>query len=278
MKKLIAWTAAIRPHTLLIAIAPVMIGSAMAYGDGSFHFPSALSALALAVALQGAINLYRSAGSRISGSSLLTSRALRHGSILLFLLAASAASGLIVRVGYPALLVLGLSVLVGIFYNTGRWSLARTGLGDLAACILFGPVAVTGTYYVQSFEYNAAVVLAGTMTGFMGTAVLAVNNLRDMTTDAASGQRTLAVQLGKTFPQIEYLFCVLAAAAGPVAIYYLTDQHPATLLTSLTAFAAIPLIHGVFTREDTPSLNWVLGLTILLLFVQAVGYSCTWLL
>jgi 1,4-dihydroxy-2-naphthoate octaprenyltransferase len=292
MQKIFAWFNAIRPQSLLASIAPVMVGGALALGDGFFHMPSVVAALIVAVFVQIGTNLSNDYFDFKSGvdrpghgrptsailSGALTSSEVKVGFVMAFAVAAVAANTLVIRAGTPALIIAVLSIVSGLIYTAGRWSLSRVGLGDLFVLIFFGPVAVAGTYYVQSFEYNTAVILAGFMTGFLSVAILVVNNLRDISTDAQAGRRTLAVRFGKAFTRMEYLFCILMAAALPVAVYYLVAERACILASSLMVFLAIPLIHDVFTSDDPKVLNRALALTAILLLVQSLVFSITWLL
>ena len=292
MKKILSWFHAIRPHSLFASIAPVMVGSAMAYGDGFFHFPSACAALIIAVFVQIGTNLsndyfdYKSGVDKpghgrphsaiLSGS--LSASEVKIGFVLAFAVAAVAANTLVIRLGTPALVIALASIISGLLYTAGRWSLSRLGMGDIFVLIFFGPVAVAGTYYAQSFEYNGAVILTGFMTGFLSVGILVVNNLRDILTDARAGRKTMAVRFGKAFTRMQYLFCILAAAAVPVKVHDMTGERGWMLVSSLTAFLAIPLVHDVFTSDDPKVLNRALALTSLILLVQSLVYSIAWLL
>ena len=167
-------------RSLLLSMAPVMVGTAMAHGDGFFHRRVAAAALAVAVCVHSGAILFKSG--------------VKAGAVAAFALAAVAANILIIRAGTPALVIAVAAIVAGSLYASGRWSLSCLGLGDLAVLFFFGPVAVAGTYYVQSFEYNGAVIISGFMTGFFSVAVLAVNNLRDIISDANAGKRTTAVR------------------------------------------------------------------------------------
>jgi 1,4-dihydroxy-2-naphthoate octaprenyltransferase len=292
MKKIVAWFNAIRPYSLLASIAPVVVGTAIAYSDGFFHWPSALSALIVAVFIQIGTNLsndyfdFKSGVDRLGHgrptssilSGALTSSEIKVGFVLAFAVAAVAANTLVIRAGMPALIIAVVSIVAGLLYTAGRWSLARLGLGDLFVLVFFGPVAVAGTYYVQSFEYNGAVILSGFMTGFVSVAILVVNNLRDITTDAVAGRKTLAVRFGKKFTRMEYLFCILAAASVPVIVHHMTGERLLMLASSFIVFFSIPLIHDVFTTNDPKVFNRVLALTGFFLLVQSLVYSLAWLL
>lgn len=292
IKKIFSWFQAIRPCSLGASVAPVMVGSAMAYGDGFFHRPSALAALAVAVFVQIGTNLSNDYFDFKSGvdrpghgrptsailSGALSPSEVKVGFVLAFAVAAVAANTLVIRAGIPALVIAAASIISGLLYTAGRWSLSRLGLGDFFVLIFFGPVAVAGTYYVQSFEYNTAVILSGFMPGFLSAAILVVNNLRDIATDAGAGRRTLAVRFGKAFTRMEYLFCILAASAVPVIVDHITGDHRWLFTDFLMIFLAIPLVHSVFTSDDPKVLNRTLALTALLLMIQSLAYSILWLL
>ena len=292
MKKIVVWFNAIRPQSLLASAAPVMVGAAIAFGDGFFHLPSVCAALVVALFVQIGTNLANDYFDFNSGvdrpghgrptsailSGALTPLEVKLGFVTAFAVSAVAANILVIRAGTPALIIAIASILSGLLYTAGRWSLSRLGLGELFVLVFFGPVAVAGTYYVQSFEYNSAVILSGFMTGFLSVAILVVNNLRDIKTDAVAGRRTLAVRFGKDFTRMEYLFCILAAAAVPVAVYHMTGEHGKMLASSLAVFLAVPLVHDVFTSDDPKILNRALALTAVLLLVQSLVYSIAWLL
>ncbi len=292
MNKFFYWFNAIRPHTLLASIAPVLIGIGMAYGDGFSHAPSAWAAIGVAVLIQIGTNLSNDYYDFLSGVDTpgeerphgalvkkeLSLDEIKWGFIIAFASAALCASSLILRVGAPAVVILVVSILAGFFYTAGKWSLARLGLGDIFVLIFFGPVAAAGTYYVISYEYNAAVVAAGLMSGFLSTGILVINNLRDIVSDAKAGRLTWAVRFGKAFTRMEYLFCILASAAMPVLVYHMVEGKFLVLACSCLMFLAIPIVHTVFTSDDPKALNQALGMTAMLLFIQAVTYSFIWLL
>jgi 1,4-dihydroxy-2-naphthoate octaprenyltransferase len=137
---------------------------------------------------------------------------------------------------------------------------------------------VAGTYYVQSFELNGAVILMGFACGFLSTAVLVVNNLRDIATDRRAGKRTLAVRFGPQFARNEYLFCLLAAGAIPPLAHVLTDKNPLILMASMVVFACIPLVGAVYTSEDGKTLNEVLARTGQALLAFCLIFSLAWIL
>ncbi|MBF0503535.1 MAG: 1,4-dihydroxy-2-naphthoate polyprenyltransferase [Candidatus Omnitrophica bacterium] len=290
--KFSSWFLAIRPNTLPAAVAPVFIGSAMAFGNGLFHGPSALMALSAALSIQigtnlsndyfdfkkGADTALRLGPRRVTQSGLIRPRTVLLASLFFFVLAALSSLYLVHRAGMCILIIAAASILSGILYTAGPRPLGYLGLGDLFVLIFFGPVAVGGTYFVQSLEVDWAVIVSGLAPGFLSTAILAVNNLRDIETDREARKLTLAVRFGRSFAMKEYLFCIIAASLIPFAVVLITNDHQGVAVASLTGFLAIPCIHEVMTHAQAVSLNRVLVLTGRYLLVYSVLFSIGWLL
>ena len=290
MNPLKVWFLAIRPKTLAAAIAPVMLGTGMAGGDGVFHIPSAALCLAAALLIQIGTNLAndyfdykkgadtseRIGPTRVTQAGLVSPLAMRISIILTFGLAAAAAEQLIFRGGWPLLGIAVLSILSGIFYTAGPCPLGYIGLGELFVLIFFGPVAVAGTYYVQSLEINSIIILSGLGPGLLSAAILAVNNLRDIETDRKSGKMTLAARFGDRFAKIEYLTFIILASLVPVLIFLMIRDHEEILWATATALLAVPVIHLVYTAQGR-RLNAALGLTGLLLLIYSLAFAVGWI-
>ncbi|MBF0512088.1 MAG: 1,4-dihydroxy-2-naphthoate polyprenyltransferase [Candidatus Omnitrophica bacterium] len=287
-----SWILAIRPRTLPASVAPVMMGTAMAFGDGLFHLPSFLMALAGALCIQIGTNLAndyfdfkkgadtqnRQGPMRVTQAGLIAPQKVLFAAILFFGLAALSSLYLIHRAGPVILLIAILSIVCGIFYTAGSRPLGYLGLGDILVLIFFGPVAVGGTYFVQAREINWPVIVAGLAPGFLSVALLAVNNLRDIETDKLAGKNTLGVRFGKNFVMGEYLFCIIAVTIMPFLVYLIMQDHAGMTMASLIGFFAIPSVHGVLTKPDGPVLNRVLAQTGGLLVLYTLLFSLGWLL
>lgn len=283
---------AFRIKTLPAALAPVFLGTAMAFGDGLGHWPSALVALFGALTIQIGTNLAndyfdfkkgadtseRIGPTRVTQSGLVTPKEMKAAIILIFSLSALACIWLVLRAGWPIAVIGVLSILAGIFYTAGPRPLGYIGLGELFVLIFFGPVAVGGTYYVQSFEMNLAVFLVGIAAGLFSAAILVVNNLRDINTDRNSGKLTLAVRFGKAFAQAEYYLFVMAGSLIPVLIYWIIRDHIEILFSTTTCLLALSNIHSVYTNSDGPSLNKTLAHTGYLLIFFSIAFSIGWVL
>src|SRR5438874_11819410 len=113
-------------------------------------------------------------------------------------MAAAVSSYLIYRAGSAIAVVAAASIASGLLYTAGKKPLAYLGLGELFVFIFFGPVAVSGTYYVQTLDFNMAVLVAGCAPGLLSCAILAINNLRDVEGDLKAGKMTLAVRFGRS--------------------------------------------------------------------------------
>lgn len=286
------WILAIRPKTLPAGIAPVLMGTIMAFGDGIGHVPAALVCLFTALLLQIATNLAndyydykkgadtqeRVGPTRVTQAGLIPPEQVRAAFIGVFALAALASVWLVMRGGWPIAVLAVLAILSGIFYTAGRYPLGYLGLGDILVFIFFGPVAVAGTYYVQSLELNSAIIFAGVAPGLFSVAILTVNNLRDIDSDRKFGKNTLAVRFGRGFALSEYLFCVLGACVVPVFIYMFIEDHLLILVASAISLAAIPTIKTVLTRTEGVALNAALASTARLLLIYSVLFAAGWLL
>lgn len=286
------WLLAARPKTLPVAVAVVLVGTALAAADGGFHLPSALLALAAALGIQILANLVndyadfrkgtddekRLGPLRVTSAGLVTPAQMRRAIAVTLALILSLSLYLVVRGGLPILLIGVLSVLSGILYTAGPFPLGYIGLGDLFVLVFFGPLAVAGTHYVQVLRFSPVAALAGVGPGLLAVAVLTVNNLRDMEGDRASGKLTLAARFGLSFARLEYLSCLIGATLVPALLLLFAPRRPLALAAAgMWLFAAAPL-RAVFTRREGPVLNQALAQTGRLLLVYAALFSAGWLL
>ena len=286
------WTAAIRPKTLGAAVAPVLVGTAMAWEAGGFHAGAALCALLGALLIQvgtnfsndyadylkGADTSERKGPLRVTQAGLVRPATMKRATALVFGLAFVAGLYLIWRGGWPILLIGLLSILSGVLYTVGRYSLAYLGLGDLFVLIFFGPVAVGGTYYVQTLTINTVVLVVGLAVGLLATAILLVNNIRDVEEDRQAGKKTLVVRLGKRFGIGFYAFCVVIAVLIPLELFLVTEQHAWAILVILVVLPALPIFHTLRTETDPAALNPLLGATGRLLLIYSILFSIGWIL
>lgn len=276
-----AWVAATRPKTLPVGAAPVLVGTGFAWREGVFDAGPAAAALAGALLIQigtnlandyydhkrGADTVERKGPARASASGWIPPTTILLGSLFSFLAASAFGVYLISVAGWPILVIGLVSLASGYLYTGGPYPLGYHGWGDLFVFVFFGLVATAGTYYVQDQTFNHGVILAGAAMGFLATAVLVVNNLRDIDTDRMAGKRTLAVKIGRRGTQIEYVLLLAFAFAIPV-IPVLQFRLPWIFaLPVLTLPLALLLAHHVWHHPEPERLNHVLAGTGLLTFL-----------
>ena len=285
------WIDAARPKTLWASVAPVIIGTAMAYSDGGWDPVIAILTLLSAMMIQigtnfandyydhfkGADTADRIGPVRATGSGLVKPQTMKTAFFMAFGL--SVVFGLyLIRVGgWPIMIIGTLSILFGILYTGGPFPLGYKGLGEIFVLIFFGPVAVGGTYYLQTLEINLAVILAGLSPGLISTALLTVNNLRDIHTDEKAGKRTLAVRFGPIFARIEYLLSILIACLMPLFLLVIDPAHPYSLAAILVIILAGHPIKAVLFDEISPELNTALASTGKILLFYSLVFSLGWI-
>ena len=216
------WFLACRPKTLSASLAPVLIGTIMAYETGSIHIFISIITFLSALGIQIGTNLAndyfdfkngadtkkRLGPVRVTQSGLIPSIKVQKAFILVFLIAILLGIILLIRGGWPILVIGVFAIALGLLYTGGPYPYGYHGLGDIIVLIFFGPVAVGGTYYLQTLSINFTVILAGFAPGLISMAILTVNNLRDIKSDAAAGKNTIAVLLGENFARKEYLWAI----------------------------------------------------------------------
>ncbi|EYF07573.1 1,4-dihydroxy-2-naphthoate polyprenyltransferase [Chondromyces apiculatus] len=292
-----AWVLACRPATLPVAVAPVVVGTAVAYALGGMRLGPALAALFGALLFQvisnfandvfdhekGADTHERLGPTRATQSGLLSGRQVRMG--MLVAVALSLPFGLyLVSVGGLAIVAIGVaSILAAVAYTGGPYPLGYHGLGDVFVFLFFGLVAVCGTVFVQLGGVPPLAWLAALPVGAIATAVLVVNNVRDRETDVRAGKRTLAVRLGRKGGVAEYVLLLLVAyavpvalAAGPVRSWALgahaAGGMPWVLLPIVTLPVALRCVKTLRTAEGRP-LNACLAATAKLLLMFSVLFA-----
>lgn len=286
------WWLAARPKTLWAAVAPVVIGTGMAAGDGVAHWLSAAAALFAAIMIQIGTNLAndyfdclhgadqrdRVGPVRVTQSGLATPNQVLLATAMAFALACALGLYLVIRGGWPILLIGLLSILSGILYTGGPYPLGYHGLGEVFVLVFFGPVAVLGTYYVQAFHVSPTVLLISFAPGLMSVAILTVNNIRDRESDRRVGKRTLAVRFGVRVARLQYLLSVTVAGGLPVVMVLATGKHVYCLFAAIVPFLMIPAIRKVYRSESGPELNAVLATTGKFLFVFSLIFTIGYLL
>ncbi|MCL5985254.1 MAG: 1,4-dihydroxy-2-naphthoate polyprenyltransferase, partial [Actinobacteria bacterium] len=248
--KISIWFMAIRPKTLPAAAAPVIIGTAMAFSEEKINILvfslTLLAALLIQVGtnlandyfdfIKGTDNRERVGPIRVTQSGLLSKKEVKISFILIFALAVACGIFLTFRGGIPILFIGMLAIICGIFYTAGPFPLGYIGLADIFVLIFFGPVAVGGTFYLQTLNINSNVIIAGIAPGLLSVAIITANNLRDIETDRKSGKKTLVVRFGYKFGVLEYYFCIIFSLLIPVILVLLTRDNLLSLISLLAIF------------------------------------------
>ncbi len=263
----------------------------MAFGDGRFHLLSFLAALFGSIMIQVGANFAndlfdfkkqsdtseRIGPMRVTQAGLATPRQMTAATIIVFSLTVLAGVYLVYRGGWPIVVIGLVSIACAILYTAGPLALGYLGLGDVFVLIFFGPVALAGTYYVQALDVSLPVILAGIPFGMISTAILTVNNLRDIETDKESDKKTLAVRFGRTFARYEYLVMLLGAAVMAVLLSITFDKIYLLLAILYLAFS-LGALRTVFMNTDGERLNNTLAVTGRLLIIYGLLFGAGWLL
>ena len=272
---LAAWLEAARPATLPAAVVPVIVGTAAASGHGTLRPWSFLAAFVCALLIQigtnfandlfdfqkGADTADRIGPRRISQSGLVVVGQVAGATYVTFGLAAIVGLYLVAMSGWPILLVGVLSILSGVAYTGGPWPLGYHGLGDVFVFAFFGFVAVVGSAYVQVNSISLLAVAAAIPVGCLVTAILVVNNLRDVDTDRQAGKRTLAVRIGRAATRRQYAALLMTPYLIPLGLWWAGWLGGPFWLPWLSLPLAVSLIQTVGRENDGPSLNRALKRT-----------------
>jgi 1,4-dihydroxy-2-naphthoate polyprenyltransferase len=265
------WVAGARPRTLPVAVVPVAVGTAVASAQGSVTWWRAAAAVVVSLAIQVGTNYandysdgvrgtaaVRVGPVRLVASGLASPPAVKRAALAAFGVAAVAGLALTVVVG-PELLVVGvLSFAAGWFYTGGSRPYGYAGLGELFVFVFFGLVATAGSAYIHLGRLTGLALLAGVPVGLLATALLVVNNLRDIAGDALVGKRTLAVRMGGSATRVCYIGCLVAPF---VIVPAIAVARPWALISLLAVPLAVAPIRRVAAGETGRGLIEVLGAT-----------------
>jgi 1,4-dihydroxy-2-naphthoate octaprenyltransferase len=281
-----SWVIAARPPTLSAALVPVAVGTACASGEGAIKLGPAVAALTGALLLQIAANFAndvfdfekgadtseRLGPVRAVQAGLLAPAAVRRGLYVVLALALLVGAYLAAAAG-PVVIAIGVaSMIAAVAYTGGPYPLGYHGLGDVFVMLFFGFVAVLGTTFVEVGEVSEFEVWAAVPIGALATAILVVNNLRDIATDRVAGKRTLAVRWGERGALAEYVLLLAVAYAVPLILFLRRTASITILLPLVTVPLAFGLARAV-ARERGRALNQRLGQTAGLLLVYGLLFA-----
>ena len=262
------WVAGARPRTLPAAVVPVLVGTAVAATQGGVIWWRALFALVVSLAIQVGTNYANDYADGVRGtddrrvgplrlvaSGLASPAAVKRAAFAAFGVAGLFGIALALAAG-PQLILVGAACLAaGWFYTGGSKPYGYVGLGEVAVFVFFGLVATVGSAYVHTETVTGLAVLASIPVGLLATALLVVNNLRDIPTDAAAGKRTLAVRLGDHETRMLYVAC---QAGAFVLVPPLAVARPFALAAVAALFVARRPVRAVMSGAAGPDLVAVL--------------------
>lgn len=260
------WWLAIRPRTLPAAASGVAMGCALAWYDGSFQLLPALACLLIALLLQigsnvandvfdferGADTAERLGPVRVTQAGFLTPTQVKRGMVVIFGLAAMLGLYLASLRGWTVIWLGAAAILSAVAYTGGPYPLGYHGLGDVFVFLFFGLAAVAGTYFVQVGSVSVIAWWMSVPVGLIVTAILVVNNLRDIDSDRKAGKHTLAVRLGERGAKIEYVLCLTIAYLIVPALVLMNLIPIGGMLAWLSLPVAVRTLRTVFTQKGRP--------------------------
>ena len=275
MAKFKIWLMAFRPKTLWAAVAPVLVGTALAAREGSVRPLVTVAILGAAILIQVGANLAndvydylkgadtqgRLGPARVTERGLLAPAQVKAGMVLVFGLAIMIGFYLAWVGGWPIVVIGLVSIAVAIAYTGGPRPFGYYGLGDVMVFLFFGIVAVFGTVYLNTDVFLPASLWGAVPMGALATAILVVNNYRDIDTDRRAGKRTLAVRLGRRGTRLEYIGLVVLAYLVPPVYFVAGEGSPLLLLPYLTLPLAWVNIRSLLRTVEGGGLNATLART-----------------
>ena len=269
------WIVASRPRTLPAAVAPVLVGTALAVSEDRFLALAFAAALLGSVFIQIGTNLAndysdarrgadaedRLGPVRVTAGGLMPPRSVLIGTYVAFGVSVLCGSYLAFVAG-PEMLAVGVvSIAAGVLYTGGPRPYGYAGLGELFVFLFFGLVAVAGSYYVQAERLTAESLALAVPVGLLAAAVLVVNNVRDLDTDRRAGKRTLAVKLGRRNARGLFVAMIVVSYAVAIAIPTFGGLSWWVLLVLGSVPLAPALVRTVIEQSDGPALNGALAAT-----------------
>ena len=262
------WWSAVRPATLAASVAPVLAATAVALHEDGVNAWAGFAALVIALAIQLGVNFAndysdfkrgadtpaRVGPVRASASGVVNPEHVRLAAIAAFGFAGMVGLVLSLALDWRLLIVGAACLLAGWLYTGGPRPYGYLGLGELFVFVFFGLVATCGTVYVETGRVSPLAILVACGIGFLATAILVLNNLRDIDTDRAAGKRTLATRIGR--PATRYLLVALVVGAFAVPVAVLVARlAPVTVMVVALAIpiAALP-VRTALTATKPPAL------------------------
>ena len=267
------WMMAARPKTLPAGVAPVLVGTALAGYFHVFHPLRFVAALLGSVFIQVGTNLSndysdarrgadtedRIGPVRVTAGGLVPPRQVLIATYVTFGLAVLCGAYLIAVAGWQLLLIGVASILAGVLYTGGPRPYGYEGLGEVFVFLFFGIAAVAGSYFAQTRSFDWESFALAVPVGLLASALLVVNNTRDIDTDRRAGKRTLAVRLGRDRVRRLYALTVYLAYPLALATWVFGPLRAWVALPFLTLPLAVRVVRLVRNHSDGPSLNQALA-------------------
>jgi len=279
------WIAS-RPKTWIASVSPVLIGTSLAIHQGSFSWVIFILTLLFSLCIQIGTNFANDSFDFINGADTEErkgpKRATQQGWISpsKMLQAAFIVFGLALFFALPLLFLAGLwsvpvallCILFGILYTGGPKPLGYLGLGEILVFVFFGPVAVCGSYFLQTGYVDQVSFFASLSPALLSTAILAANNLRDEHSDRKANKKTLVVRWGRLFGSCEYTALTLSSLLIPVLLVSQNLAPKSILLSCSILPLSVPLIKKSFRFKDPIELITLLQGTSFLLFIYTLFF------
>jgi 1,4-dihydroxy-2-naphthoate octaprenyltransferase len=262
------WWSAVRPATLAASVSPVLAGTAVAIHQGAIRPAAGFAALLVAIAMQIGVNFANDYSDYVRGadtprrvgpvraasSGIVAPERVRLAALAAFGIAGVVGLALSLATDWRLLIVGAACMLAGWLYTGGPRPYGYLGLGELFVFAFFGLVATVGTVYVEDLRVTPLSILAGCGMGFLATAILVLNNLRDIETDAAAGKRTLATRIGRDRTLMLLLVLVCGAFAVPIVVFVSGLAGWTVMLVHFgIPIAAVP-VRVAFANRSGPAL------------------------
>ncbi len=246
MKKIKAWTVAIRIHTLGASVGPIVLGLACAFHyQNTIDLRLALITVLCTLCMQIAANMINDyydftkgvdgeqniGFAKVANMGVISPKQIRNASIFILLLALLMGVALIIEAGWPIAIIGVLAIFFAYAYTGGPYPLSYHALGEVAAFIFFGPIAVWGTFFIQTKTFNLFPLIIGCGPGYIAAALMAVNNLRDIENDKAHGKVTIASKYGSVVGRGLCLILIGLSSLVPIIAYSLTKNAILALAT-----------------------------------------------
>ena len=290
------WISAFRLRTLFLAVATVVLGSGLAWHEGTFSITTFILAFLLAVSIQILANLANDLGDFQKGTDITgrrqgPPRALQSGTISLkemkgaiaAFVAVCVVTGLILviniagMIDWPSALILiltgGICILAALFYTMGKHAYGYRGWGDLFAFLFFGPVPVIGTWFLHTLTFGFKPVLPAIGLGLISTMILNINNMRDIENDRASGKITVAVKLGLRNAKVYHALMTFTSFLCFAGFNILYEPSPWYRYVYLLAYLLPFKIMNDIRNKSGQQLDPYLKLTSLSGFLLALAFT-----